>query len=335
MDRVLVVMDWDTTECNDFLSENRFWITWSELKAWSATAECDIAPTVLGLRGEEVTKAFSCCGFDTWPSNLLDIGSMLSEPLFAASGNGHLRPQAKSRAAAIFRGGGFFGLGSLFYSAFTFNQTVTATVDKMLLPYADATKISVHVRHQGQRPQDFDEGAIKCIVRLSRQLSQEGKPCAVLLATDREGTVQRFAEASQEARLAKNVSLRNRPHMTPALRLFGSKVQRKTGCKVLTTPKIKEEGMSWEHGDWAGATAMMDLYMLGLGDIFVGTRASTFSVRAAELFMGRPSARGPKAAYTFSKGSGGGCKAFTFGPRSQHVGAEACRKMQCPNLSQR
>ena len=56
-------------------------------------------------------------------------------------------------------------------------------------------------------------------------------------------------------------------------------------CKFVASPRPSEEDkatpMLSEHGDFTGATALQDLYMLSKSDVLIGTRLSSFSVRAA------------------------------------------------------
>ena len=154
-----------------------------------------------------------------------------------------LSPAARS----LFEFGPHALLGRIFSDFFRF-KTAAATRVALGELRADCVKISVHMRHRDvcMKGGELLPPVLQAISQIAR-----GRPCQVLLASDRRRT----------ATLLQNL----------------------TSCSMIAVARgAPQRGKFLEHGIDAGAAAAADIELLAQGDHVIGTFGSTFTMLIQE-----------------------------------------------------
>lgn len=196
-----------------------------------------------------------------------------------------LAPPASARAAALFALGADLAFGALLRATFAFDElsvrrhahaalhaarlvTAASGAGATRRTRPDAFWLSVHVRHHMRT--DDGRGPTLALVwaearaaieqRAPKQGSSRAPRCGVLLASDRDYAASVLSQHAEAL-----------------------------GCVLVTVPRTADGDTGAggdfepEHGKYAQASAVRDLYLLSLGDSIVGNTASTFTMLAAEL----------------------------------------------------
>eukprot|EP00747_Dinoflagellata_sp_TGD_P157432 gnl/TRDRNA2_/TRDRNA2_177739_c6_seq1.p1 gnl/TRDRNA2_/TRDRNA2_177739_c6~~gnl/TRDRNA2_/TRDRNA2_177739_c6_seq1.p1 ORF type:complete len:500 (-),score=37.33 gnl/TRDRNA2_/TRDRNA2_177739_c6_seq1:81-1580(-) len=181
------------------------------------------------------------------------------------------------RARKLFALGPHYAFGALFKASFSWTAAVTSPVlqklhdagliaspeEKEVSSSDDTLLISVQCRHRDPAMLGSEDTKLimkKITAILSKRIWTQ---CGILLASDRRVTRRALAPLA-----------------------------RQRGCKVVTmTPHDGRTDVEMERGVDEGLVAMQDLYMLSLGDVFIGSFGSTFSFLAQELASARSYSR--------------------------------------------
>jgi len=279
-------------DCNQVLE--RFpWISsawkfrqlWKHNKCEKSGEVVESLPPRFRYMADEVSM---CCGLDEMENSVISFGTNDAHEFYGVSPpNARLTADGKLRAKLLFEHGENFGYGVLFRTAFRYRNNIIENNDRDLLAgglslrHTGATNtitqtltetetstdtprpfvIGVHLRHTGnEEEKNVDGWGINCTNRVLREMNVAG-PCVVLLASDRNETIQKW---------------------------YNSDLIR---CKIITSSHDKHHQAWSEHGPFTGVIAMRDIELVSRADVFIGCgythanlreRASTFSMLIAE-----------------------------------------------------
>jgi len=167
----------------------------------------------------------------------IDVGIVYGQEENLATLDG----SARERATTLFSLGCFIAYGAMFNAAFVPTAKVRSAVDfvfgipnSMPQPFT----IGVHSRHTQSQDQGTDVsqlvGCLRKVLGEDRKVAA-GKSCRILIAADREGTID----------------------------MLRIKAGEEFGCDVLAVGKMQEtHGVEKEHGPWSGLGAAIDLELL-------------------------------------------------------------------------
>lgn len=200
------------------------------------------------------------------------------QALALAQDGAALDDHQQARAKQLFALGPEVAFGKLMRASFSFDDALVVqpthrVLQEAALVYANTTRmqagsiwVAVHLRHQQETlTQDARQQFAQVVWNQTvgfLEGAQAGfgrRPCAVLMATDDEGTEDAI-----------------RPLINDA------------GCTLVRSDLGAEE-TSWsgEHGNHTGVGALRDIYLLSHADMIVGTGWSSFTQTIAELILSK------------------------------------------------
>ena len=149
--------------------------------------------------------------------------------------------------------------------AFHFSRDVNLAVRDILAKSnaPHSFRVSIHLRHRDERSTTdpsfdtpLDDSAVEALRSIVKR--QANATCVVYLASDRNASIARMERSSREL-----------------------------GCEPYTVDRTEESAQAdstSEHGIWAlGLVQLADMFLLGHGDFFIGTKESTYSILIANL----------------------------------------------------
>jgi hypothetical protein len=251
-----------------------------------------IALTSIGHRpmGEEIVM---CCGLDQMTTPNVYFGTNEQHEYFAAAlPNARFSPVNHKRAQHLFQRGEHFGYGAMFYSAFKFTNMIVQDNVNLIRAHIHSLQrnpshpnhktamtvtsedepfyVSIHIRHSAlvEKPEDVveqDTIAYQCFENAVQEYRDlmKGRLCVILLAADRNETMQYWMER-----------------------------ETLTNCTIVVSNHSDQHAQFSEHGPYTGEIAIRDLELLSRGDVFIGSTyllqgyriwASSFSMLIAEL----------------------------------------------------
>lgn len=259
---------------------------WKSNKCEGTGDAFEVIPQRFRYMADEVSM---CCGFDEIKESVVQYGTHEGHEFYGLSTtNARLAPASKYRAKLLFEHGENFGYGVLFRTVFRFRDAVIKNNNRNLLAaglhlrhtgssllnssktdsaqyFIPSTSprpfvIGVHLRHAGGEENGVDPSGMKCVQHFLHDMNITG-PCYVLLASDRNDSVQHWIHSKQQP------------------------------CQVITSPHDQHHTAYNEHGPFTGLIAMQDIELVSRADVLIGSgythhhlqgRASTFSLLVAE-----------------------------------------------------
>ena len=169
--------------------------------------------------------------------------------------------QLQEHVRKLYREDIYFLYGMLFWRSFSLTDELIESVSESIIPTNSSFfSIAVHSRHASISDDGTNvDSELNCIHQFLDKFNTEGKPCQTFLMSDRPVTVEAITE----------------------------RVQAETSCSVHHVQEYKRFAVgngNTEHGKFAGAGFLQDLYIVGVArDGFVRRRRSSTSFVASYM----------------------------------------------------